>query len=770
MVTILKNDDNFGLELGKALGSGLSSLAHHKINKLQDKHLENRLVKDGIQPQLASLLVSIGPKAREEYFKEQFDFHKFQNQPQQQQQQLPMQPQRPQQQPMQPVAQQNVPRDLQMANKPNTQDILRSLSGQGPQQPFGGMQPQQQPQQQQFAPQQQVQQQFGQQSPNQQFGQAAAQQQVAQQLQQQQPQPNNFSNVRENNSLQAKEEIAAQTRRKIIVEKYAEEKLNQGEEGERKLGILDKMDQLVSKVSGGTRSNLASLTGSRALLTSPETSEFDKLAADLLPQGLTQEQLRAERQKFPHAGLPEKANKRLIQELKKKYSKDIDEAYTTQSIIEANGGQVPEDFRKQLHYATKSQPTPELKKKESEVVAQQSLPNQVEPQEEGNIASAVRNVASAGAKSVSDVANLAALPEKLQKGVVQAGVESAQSTLNNPNVPEHLKKALRKYTKEAADSTNLGVIAPAVDAAHDLVNSYTQGYFKPKNEEEAVFQDYASMIPLFVMSGGNPSIKGISGFLARTATGRAVGEQVKEAGGGELGRIASEIVIPAVLSTLNPYRVAEKFKAIQNKNYNEVLPELAGDKSVDGHLFEQALAKSYKQGRRSAGRTRHAENINDWEGYLDSNGKFPLKELQPLKAEVNNLAYNQNNESYKPIAAALKQMGKDTLKSDPAYGKALEQSDYITKIYAGAQDMSEFLDDLTSTIPVTKKGLFKKGYEFLFKNPAVESAKNVPKLAVKYPKEFLKYSLESLKDAKNGNKSAFINSVSNIGRLVEDEE
>lgn len=754
MVTILRNEDNsaqeLGRSLGNALGTGIASLASHKINKMQDKHLEQRLIKDGIQPQLASLLVSVGPKAREEYFKNQFDFHKFQNQPQPQQQQMQqpvMQPQRQQQAPMQPVAQQNVPRDLQMANKPNTQDILRSLAGQGPQQPFGGMQPQQGPQQQQqFAPQQQAQPQFGQQSPNQQFGQAAAEQQVAQQLQQQQ---GNFSRPREDTSLQSKEEIASQTRRKILVEKLAEEKLNQGDEAERKLGILEKMGEIVHKVSGGTRSNLSSLTGTRALFTSPETSEFDKLAADLLPQGLTQEQLRSERLKFPHAGLPEKANKRLIQELKKKYSKDIDEAYTTQSIIEANGGQVPEDFRKQLHYALKEQPTPEIKKKEANIAPI----SQQEDQEESPQASLLRNALSSGAKSVSDIAQLPGLPAVI-----------AESGKDNPLI----KSALNASPELKAILPLSKAIGAGVDAASKGINKLTNNYFKPKNEGEEVLQDYASMIPLYVLGGGAKTLGGIASFLGKTAVGRAVGQGLEEVGLGKPGKLIGEIGVPALFEVLNLNNMKKYFEPMRGKTY-ENLPKVAGDHTVDASAISEALEKSNNIAKRRKDSDVIFKNLNHAEELIQD-GKIALKELQPLKVELNELVYDDNVKALKPLLNSI----KDTAKLHPEYSKELNKADKLHTFILGLDDKIDdaknFMKDTLTTIPINKKYLAKKAAKVVLDNPHSSAYGALKALYKDLPDQAGKYAIDAIQSAAKKQSAPLISSLYKLGQLIDRAE
>jgi len=738
-----------GNTINKTLGQTLQSLAQHKLNQRHSQELE----KLGFPKELAAIYHKLDPKVQEGIFK-QVDLSRIG--------QLQGQSQQNQMQQVQP----------QPTFTPEQVDYIKSIPDANERQRVARqfqVQNYQQQDQQQFNPQQQV-------TPNQQIGQIAGQQQIAQQLSQQQN-PNSIFQQQSNskNDLISKEDIASQTRRKIVAEKYYEEKLNQGEEAERKLSILNKMEQLVPKVSGGTRSNLASLTGTRALITSPETSEFDKLSADLLPQGLTQEQLRSERLKFPHAGLPAKANEKLIKELKNKYIRDIGESKTAESIIEANGGQIPNDFRKQLHYANKSEIEFEPKKKEVNKNLELELSKKEKPedQEEGFLSSVLRNVIGAGANAISSLAHLPSLPENLAKHAERTRNNMVRNALkpgNEANLygsdPEKTKKALEKLE----DNPIKGVVTPVIEKAHDIAKSaFPKGYLQPKNESEEVFQDYAAMIPLFILSGGSANIKDIAGFIGRTAVGREVGNQVKESGGGEIGRITSEIAIPALLSAMNPYRVAREFKGIQNKDYNETLPKVAGNQFVNAKPLEDALEEASQIGRRSAGRKRHLDNINDWSKEI-SNGDLPLSRLQPLKKEVNKLAYQQNNEAYKPIAVALKKMGENTLKTHPEYGNALHRADSIHQIYANAEDMKDFIKDSTRSIPVKKAYLIKKGIDLLLHNPAVEGAKTLVKLGVKFPKETTDYALKSFVAATKKQTPAFLKEVEKLGRLVEEVE
>lgn len=742
---LLSGRRSLGANLGDDLVSALQGLAHHKIQQRQSHELE----KIGFPKELASIFHSLDPKVQQDIWK-QVNLNAIGQDMQQNQQ---TQQGFMQNQPM--IGQ---PQQLQ-SNNP--MDALNSLGQQN---------------------RNQGQQQFNPIEPSvdasQRIGQVGGQQQIAQQLaQNQQPKGIFQQQAKGGNELLAKEQIATQTRAKISAEKNYEEVVNKAQEAERKATILDEMEKLVPKVSGGTRSNIARLTGSSALLTSPETQQFDKLAADLLPMGLTQQQLISERLKFPNSGLSTTANRRLIQDLKRKYNKDIEQGQLAETIVTANNGEVPTDFRRIVHTVSKSQSpqnTELVKKKEAEPLSSQSVsPEDEVSNEEGFLSSSLRNIIGAGANAVSSLANLPSLPENLAKHAEQTRNQMVRNALKPGNEKslygsdaEETRKALEKLEANPIK----GVAAPIIEKAHDIAKSvFPKGYLQPKNETEEVFQDYAAMVPLFILSGGSANIKDIAGFIGRTAVGREVGRQVKESGGGEIGRITSEIAIPALLSAMNPYRVAREFKSIQGKDYNENLPKLAENKFVNAKPLEDALEEAAQLGRRSAGRTRHLDNINDWASEI-SNGQLPLSRLQPLKKEINKLAYQQNNDAYKPIASALKKMGEDTLKTHPEYGQALNRADSIHQIYANAEDMKDFIKDSTRTIPLKKSYLIKKGIEILLNNPAVEGAKTLVKLGVKFPKETADYALKAFSAAAKKQTPAFLKEVEKLGRLSQEVE
>ncbi len=627
--------------------------------------------------------------------------------------------------------------------------------------------------------QQQIQQQYQPQQaqsiePSQRIGQAAAQQQAIQTQQQGLRFKPSAQQVAYQNNIN-KQNIDQQTRRKIVAEKYYDEKLNQGEEAGRKLSLLQKMKELVPQLSGQRRSNIARITGNTLITTSPETQAFDKFAADLLPQGLTQEQLKSERLKFPNSGLSAAANKKLINDLEKKYYKEAGESKIAESIVDLNNGNIPENFRQLFHYATKEE-EPLIKKKDeikkNNII--EGFDTEEETPEEGFISSGLRNIISSGANAISSLAHLPELPEKILKWAESNRNNAIRHALK-PGNEEYLYGSDREKTKKGLERLEKSpikeVVAPIVDAAHDIVkSSFPKNYLQPKNKTEETLQDYAAMIPLYLLGGGSKNIKDIAGFLGRTAVGKNIGEAVKQAGGGETGKIASQLLIPPLLSTMNPYRVAREFKKIQDEGYKN-LPGLAGDKKIDASPLSHALEESWDLARHGSNINRHQKNISEWEKYID-NGKFDLKELQPLSKKINKLAYStqQTNEAYIPIAKALKKMGEDTLKTAPEYGKALLRSNGIYSIYANAEDMKGFLSDTLSSIPTTKKSLIKKGLNVVMQNPAIESAKTISKLINRYPKEVLNYSLKAFQAANKKQSLVFLSEIEKLGKLSEKVE
>lgn len=102
-------------------------------------------------------------------------------------------------------------------------------------------------------------------------------------------------------------------------------KIQQTTEAQRKLGILNKMEQLASsgKLSGGTWANLNKLLGTSSVGTTPETEQFSKLSEQLLPATKSQGELRSEQAKVPNVGQSKSAQLAIIKDLKADLAKQL---------------------------------------------------------------------------------------------------------------------------------------------------------------------------------------------------------------------------------------------------------------------------------------------------------------------------------------------------------------------------------------------------------------------------------------------------------------
>lgn len=381
-----------------------------------------------------------------------------------------------------------------------------------------------------------------------------------------------------------------------------------------------------------------------------------------------------------------------------------------------------------------------------------------------------RNIVSSGARAVSDISGLATLPESIYKGVEQVRNNALENALQKGGDylygtnPEVVQQGLRQAQENAYQPK----VAPLLQQASENVESlFPEQYLQPHTQGEETAQEYASMIPVYLLGGG--SLKGIPSFLGKVFAGRKVGEQVKKAGYGEFGRIASEIGVPALLTALSPSNIQNHFKSIQQKDYNEILPSLAEGKAVNAKPFVEALEKVADKSKKVAGANRHLKNLNGWLSEVE-NGQLPLSKLQPLKAEINELVYDTNNKVYKPLANALTKMGRDSINEFPEYGHALKRADKITQLYADSLNNGEFVKNSLKSIPITKKSWAKKGINLLWENPAAESAKVIGSLSVNFPKETAEYALKMFDAATKQQTANFIKYASNLGKLIDKSE
>jgi hypothetical protein len=397
MVTILRNEDDSGRQLGTALGgalgAGLGALASRKVEKMTHKEESSRLQSLGFSPKLADAFPKLPQKTQEEILSsvdwgrinstQQQQQRPIQQQEQQrmqqpQQQQMRQPQQQPQQQQGQPVPQQNVPRDLQQMNRPDTQDILRSLSGQGArQQPFG-----QQEQQFAAARQQNPQDQL---TPNQQIGQAAAQQQVAEKEaeaqgifkpkvdeNQQKMQLEDYKQQRkaqhelalyERKRMDEKEDKSTEWYKNELKSSHGhkenlarlnrQEKLNK--EGKLTHNVLTSISDTIGHGIGGKFGGaFIGIPGVdlSAILTSPESQEFNKLSKDML-SGLkdmyggriNQTEVESFLQTIPSLSQSPAGRQAVIENMRRFTEDRLAAVEEAKKIKQENGGKIPADLQ-----------------------------------------------------------------------------------------------------------------------------------------------------------------------------------------------------------------------------------------------------------------------------------------------------------------------------------------------------------------------------------------------------------------------------------------
>jgi hypothetical protein len=147
------------------------------------------------------------------------------------------------------------------------------------------------------------------------------------------------------------EELHERNSQYDAAKQLAESGFSAEKEAQRKLGILKEMRKInkTGTKTGAIISNLANLTGTAGAFTSKDTQLFNKLSADLLPKGLTQEQLRSERAKWPSVGQSRSAQLANIEHQEKELQKEIKAAEAIRQAIKSNGGKIPLDLQGVLH-------------------------------------------------------------------------------------------------------------------------------------------------------------------------------------------------------------------------------------------------------------------------------------------------------------------------------------------------------------------------------------------------------------------------------------
>ncbi len=360
MVQIIHNKRGFGSQLGEvlgeSLGQGLQQFAHHKLEKLHKRERARSLEEMGVDPEEARYLADASEKERSQFLTPQyFDYlHNKRSQSQQQPQNN--------QQFAAPVQPNQVPSDLNQANRPGIEDILRSLSGGQKQQqnPFAGMSQQ--------MPQQQV-------SPNQQFGQAAAQQQVAQQVggphtgykdgmkntaqesNDIRREKNEFDKQQKLEELEEKKQNQIDKKYQKLTEQFekdytvgsqlellADELLNINEEiGDSWSPYKEGAAQAVNKLSRGFI-NAPALVGPQGELFRTKTNEAVSLSSNALKGIASKLRVQILELSKPSLNQSYEARKQNILDLKKRGLVLQIPFQEQQKIVEENNGRLPDDF------------------------------------------------------------------------------------------------------------------------------------------------------------------------------------------------------------------------------------------------------------------------------------------------------------------------------------------------------------------------------------------------------------------------------------------
>lgn len=391
-------------------------------------------------------------------------------------------------------------------------------------------------------------------------------------------------------------------------------------------------------------------------------------------------------------------------------------------------------------------------------------PEQSQEVPETGIASALRNVVSSGAKTVSSLAQIPTVPETLWQHAEQTrnrAIEHALLPGNEANLygsnPEDTRKGLEKLKANPFQPK----IAPIVEKGHRIAkNIFPEGYLEPKSEGEETFQDYASLIPLHLVGGG--SIKSIPSFLAKVGAGRFAGQKVEEAGGGTLGRLATEIAVPGILEGLNLQNIKKYFEPYKKDTYKD-LPVIAGNTKISASSLEDKLEDAWKNsiGRKGESSIRKSLQIIQDE---IKDGHIDLNKLQPLKKKLNNLIYEDNRQILKPVLGEVFSM----IDKHPEYAQALKKADKLHSTFANLENSESFINELKNVKGYkTKVGLFGKAFRLLYKAPTTQSINLLSKLGRQFPKETLNYATKSLEAATRKQAPQFIKELTNLQKLID---
>lgn len=413
MVQIIHNKRGFGSQLGEvlgeSLGQGLQQFAHHKLQNLHKRERARELEKIGVDPEEAQWLSGVSEKERSQFLTPAYFDYLYNKRSQKQNNQQP-----PQQ--FAPASQQQVPSDLNQANRPGIEDILRSLSGGQKQQqnPFAGMSQQ--------MPQQQY-------SPNQQFGQAAAQQQISRQTnpQQQFGGPHTGYKGYPSNTAQEANDIKREKYefdKQQKLEKFEEEKQNQIDKKYSKLTerfekdyevgsqvevladellalneeigngwgpLKEGVTQGIKKISYGFI-NAPALVGTEGQVFRTKTNEAVTLLSNALKGLPSKFRVAILEASKPSLDQSYEARKQNILDLKKKGKVFQIPFEEQQKIFEENGGRLPADFSQRA--------LPSIEKRQREILTGNSDNNENQDLEFDTLEEAQAFAKKHGAKAI----------------------------------------------------------------------------------------------------------------------------------------------------------------------------------------------------------------------------------------------------------------------------------------------------------------------------------------------------------------------------------
>lgn len=540
---------------------------------------------------------------------------------------------------------------------------------------------------------------------------------------------------------QAKEDLLMRKEQAEIRKEQRGIDRKQSEIHKERQSQLSRLNKLKVLAQSGLLEGPGFAAGRRRLglggLNSTETQLFDDLAKGLIPQGLKGDQLKAFMDRLPHSSKGLEANKALIEELMQELSPE------------------PQQDSQQLQQQPMSQPQEQYAQQDMQQQPMQNQQSEPAPiQAESFPEKLLRNTVSSGAKSISDVANTGKLIDYGLKNIQKQGNEFLEKNFGPVTEP---------ILKNAIESPAGKSIEQAHEAAKEL---FPKGYLEPKGNIEEFGQGVASLAPSYLLAGG--SLGSLPSYLAKAAAGKLAGK-VAGKHGGPAAQIATEIAVPVLLNYINPESMRTEFKGTQQKVY-EALPKIAGNDKVDATQLKEKMESLLHNATEKSGGSRHAKNISNWlTEYIGKDNKLFLKDLQPLKAKINDLAYGKvsSDQIYKPLSGILSRMAKDTQKDFPEYNYLLKKADTITKLFSESEKNGNFFKKATESMP---RSAFQFGYKAvrsLLSNSHTKHARLGVQLARHYPKQSFRYLQNIFKATQEHNQGMLFQNLNHLGKLME---